>query len=105
MRILPESMYSHWASSLGAGSTVGTISNVFRERIARQAAAAVVPLPDVLGAAMAHELFHALTGDEYHSDEGIMRAVWDRTALIAISRGGLRFSQTELAKMRTAAAH
>jgi hypothetical protein len=54
--------------------------------------------PDLLGAAMAHELGHVLGLS--HAPIGMMRARLDMDGMLALRRGELRFTRREVAVMR-----
>ena len=57
----------------------GHIAYAFYHRIDDLASRAAVPVANVLGQVMAHELGHLLLGLHGHSDEGIMRSGWTLT--------------------------
>jgi hypothetical protein len=55
--------------------------------------------PQLLGAAIAHELGHSLGLS--HAAGGVMRARLDIEGMLALRRGQLRFTRREVARMRT----
>jgi hypothetical protein len=65
---------------------------------------ALVPLRDVLGAAMAHEIGHLLLAQAGHTSDGLMRPVWDKTDLTSLARGRLLFSESQARRMSNMAA-
>lgn len=75
---------------------------VFVEKATGLARKAGVPLPLVLGHAMAHEIGHLLLGTHDHSTTGLMRAQWSSQELQRAAWGQLRFSDDESARLRRA---
>ena len=73
---------------------------VFYQRVEDVAAYEVASLSQILGYAMAHEIGHLLLGPNRHSDEGIMRAHWDRKSLAEASQGQLLFTRDQARLMR-----
>jgi hypothetical protein len=59
-----------------------------------------VSLVLVLACALAHEVGHVLMPDHGHSQEGLMRACWDRDDFNSADRGQLRFIPEQAALMR-----
>jgi len=59
-----------------------------------------VPIANVLGHVMAHEIGHLLLGLNSHSNLGIMRGSWSREELEAAERGRLLFSSEQSRLMR-----
>ncbi len=58
-----------------------------------------IDAPTLLGFVIAHEVGHLILG-ERHSSAGLMRGAWDRKALRELSRGWLKFSNQDAARMR-----
>jgi len=93
----------------------GLYAVIFLEPIRGRASAAGVPVTLLLAYVAAHEFGHLLLGANAHSRQGIMKAAWEPTDLIAVSQRSLRFddeqrrriaerwqspSQTELTQIR-----
>ena len=92
------------AAFLGQDGT-GQYTNVFYDRVNELNRDCKVPLADLLGHVMAHEVGHLLLGLNSHSMSGIMRGYWDSEELKAIECGRLLFSagQSKLMRGRLAA--
>jgi hypothetical protein len=56
--------------------------------------------PKLLGHVMAHELGHALMRSDTHCASGLMRANWNRSELLMIAHGQLRFTDQQSTVMR-----
>ena len=87
------------AAFLGQDGT-GEYTNVFYDRVNDLNRDWKVPLAEVLGHVMAHEVGHLLLGLNAHSVSGIMRGYWDSEELKAIERGRLLFSAEQSRLMR-----
>jgi len=87
------------AAFLGQDGT-GEYTNVFYDRVNELNRGWTVPLAEVLGHVMAHEVGHLLLGLNSHSTLGIMRGYWDSDELKAIERGRLLFSSAQSKVMR-----
>lgn len=101
IRILPGSashMHSVLHSPLGhsiVDEGGGMYAAVFLGTIRNQASAAGVPVTLLLAYAAAHEFGHLLLGANAHSRQGVMKAAWARTDLIAMSQRSLRFDNEQ----------
>jgi hypothetical protein len=93
-------------STMGAAITSsahrGRLAYIFYERIQDFAGYTSSTVAVVLGHAIAHEIGHLLLAPG-HSDSGIMRADWTRDDMTQASRGVLRFTADQTAKLRRAA--
>jgi hypothetical protein len=76
---------------------------VFYRRVAAEAERYAVSIALVLACALAHEVGHVLMPDAGHSQEGLMRACWNRDDFNSADRGQLRFIPSQVALMRHAA--
>lgn len=94
-------MRSFGAAFLGRNGT-GQYADVFYGRVFELHRDRNVPVPEVLGHVVAHEIGHLLLGLDAHSISGIMRALWEAEELKAMERGRLVFSsqQSELMRAR-----
>jgi hypothetical protein len=59
-------------------------------------------LPELLGAAIAHEIGHLLLGTHSHSNLGLMCGLWSGKQLVAANQGGLSFSAAETERLQSA---
>jgi hypothetical protein len=87
------------------GATVWTdkgtpVVYVFYRRVEAEAQRHAVSLALVLACALAHEVGHVLMPAGGHSQEGLMRACWDREDFNSADRGQLRFIPEQAALMR-----
>jgi hypothetical protein len=82
----------------------GRLAYIFYGRIEAFAGHTSSAVAVVLGHAIAHEIGHLLLAPG-HSDRGIMRADWTKDDVIRASRGALRFTADQSAKLRRAATH
>ncbi len=73
----------------------GVYAVLFLDTIRREASAADVPLTIVLAYAAAHEIGHLLLGASAHSRQGLMKANWERSDLIAMYQRTLRFNEEQ----------
>jgi len=60
-----------------------------------------IPLAQILGEVLAHELGHLLLGSNAHSRDGIMQPNWTNEQLHCAAMGRMQFSKEQAAKMRT----
>jgi hypothetical protein len=81
--------------ALRKGDRPGRIVYVFYQRVERAASSRRMPLTPILGAAMAHELGHALLPSGSHSASGLMRAVWTDVDFRNASSGFLTFNRQQ----------
>lgn len=90
---LGESMLDH-ADRSGVLMTIdiGTVRAI--------AAGAGMPMPTLLGRAIAHEIGHLLLGSGEHPGIGLMRARWSTDELRGVKPAHWGFSPREAAKMR-----
>jgi hypothetical protein len=77
----------------------GRLAYVVWPRVEAFAHAKRVPVARVLGRVIAHELGHLLLGHNAHSDEGIMRAQWNRADFAGIGNKAM-FSPEQSARIR-----
>jgi hypothetical protein len=77
----------------------GRLAYVVWPRVEAFAHGKRVPVARVLGRVIAHELGHLLLGNNAHSDEGIMRAHWNRTDFAGIDNQAV-FSPEQSARIR-----
>lgn len=87
------------AAFLGQDGT-GEYTNVFYDRVNELNRDWKVPLAEVLGHVIAHEVGHLLLGLNSHAASGIMRGYWESGELKAVQRGRLLFSSGQSKVMR-----
>ena len=100
MRILTHSFETgsqHNRQHLGVASDVSV--HVFAERVQNFAEEQRLPVHEVMGAVMAHELGHILLGAGSHSALGIMRPKWRRADFDPAS-GLLLFTRQQVRSMK-----
>ena len=90
------------------GATVWTeqgtpVVYVFYRRVEVEAQRYAVSIALVLACAFAHEVGHVLMPDGGHSQEGLMRACWNRDDFNSADRGQLRFIPAQVALIRASA--
>jgi hypothetical protein len=89
------------------GATVRTehgtpVVYVFYRRVEVEAQRYAVSIALVLACAFAHEVGHVLMPDRGHSQEGLMRACWNRDDFNSADRGQLLFIPAQAALIRGA---
>ena len=87
-------------NTLGFVIMPGTQASVLFDRVRQFASETESPIEFVLGATMAHEIFHLLTENNGHSRTGIMQAAWSRADMQAMAHGSLSFTSTEEDQLR-----
>ena len=92
LRILPTARKGMKTDAKGEALLGARIVNVFWDRIQDEATRFNVPIPDLLGQVVAHEIGHLLLGTNSHSSYGIMMGKWRLMDLGAIARGGISFT-------------
>jgi hypothetical protein len=92
----PATLGVSFLSANGAGCC----ADLFDASVKALALSSGIPLPVVLGHAMAHELGHVLLGTNSHSVNGLMRSHWDWENLQSAQRGELLFLRPEAAQIR-----
>ena len=78
----------------------GSYASIFFHRVKQRAQKPLLPIHTVLGHVMAHEVGHLLLGFNGHSALGIMRAKWSKKDLERATRGNLRFTRRQAARMQ-----
>jgi len=78
----------------------GNYASVYMAPLASSKALGVVDEGNLLGYVIAHELGHLLLGENSHSPEGVMRAVWQFEDLWQAAMGRLLFTATQAERMR-----
>jgi hypothetical protein len=79
----------------------GNYALVYYPSIKAFRAATTVPVGELLGCVVVHELGHLLLGTASHSSTGLMSAVWQDPELQQVVRGNLFFSDGEGERMRS----
>jgi hypothetical protein len=74
---------------------------VFYRRVEAEAARYSVSTAFVLAYALVHELGHVLMPERGHSQEGLMRAFWNREDFLRANQGLLRFLPEQVVLIRT----
>jgi hypothetical protein len=74
---------------------------VFYRRVEAEAARYSVSITFVLAYALVHELGHVLMPERGHSQEGLMRAFWNREDFLRANQGLLRFLPEQAALIRS----
>jgi hypothetical protein len=87
--------------SFSAKDGKGCYADLFYESIQKLHEETYASPSLILGHAMAHELGHLLLGANSHSPSGLMRAHWTREDLGNASKGNLRFSKEQSARITT----
>jgi hypothetical protein len=82
----------------------GTLATVYLDRIERLAADSATPAAPLLGRAIAHEIGHLLLGDNRHSADGIMRAVWSTRLLQHATQSDWLFTRDQAVAIQQALA-
>src|SRR5207302_776444 len=72
----------------------GTQIRVFNDRIAQNHGPAEVPI--VLAHVLAHEITHVLQGINRHSDQGVMKAEWERSDIAQMLWEPLTFTDEDV---------
>jgi hypothetical protein len=82
--------------------TRGSVAYIFVDAAKEFAVAHAVPLSDVLGCAIAHEIGHLLLPPNAHRPSGIMRGSWRPADFPPISPGipGFPAEQAQLLRVR-----
>ena len=80
-------------------------AKIFLPRVEQFASSIDVPVPTVLGYAIAHEIGHLLTGHITHSPTGIMKAMWDGDDRRFLNSSRLAFHPQEVRVMRERIRH
>lgn len=73
----------------------GSYALVYFAGLASSKAATAVPMGELLGCVIAHELGHLLLGKDSHSTAGLMSAVWQDSVLRQVARGNLYFTSDQ----------
>jgi hypothetical protein len=80
----------------------GALATVYLKPIRGMAAGAATPTPVLLGRAIAHEIGHLLLGDNSHTAEGLMRAVWSLETMRRNAAADWRFSDEQATALQLA---
>lgn len=99
LRLLRQARQQSSKNAMGEAVSA-EIADVFVNRATEQAAVSELSVSRMLGHAIAHEIGHLLLGYNSHSPGGIMASPWSRQDLSRISKGNLRFTQQEVARIR-----
>ena len=100
---ISQADYSHTALGLSyvseTGGSLATLSCATIKRLARGNRTSELAFQ---GHAIAHEIGHLLLGPGAHSNEGIMRALWNKSELqqIAAAQQGLLFPRKQAEQLR-----
>ena len=89
------------AFALGFSYVPGIVATALVDRIHETALRTKVPAPMLLGAVIAHEIAHLLTGS-HHADSGLMRAVWTDREIQLRAPMMFRIDGVQRAELRTA---
>jgi hypothetical protein len=89
------------ASALGFSYVPGIVATALVDRIEDTAVRTKVPVAMLLGAVLAHEIAHLLTGS-HHADRGLMRAVWTDREIQLRAPMLFRIDGAQRAELRTA---
>lgn len=106
LRIVPATLDYVDKAALGVALLSGpeavyaTISYPRVQRCIARQVISTASAGQVLGHAMTHEVGHILLGVGSHSENGLMRPVWDDRALNDVSRGILGFSRDEARRIQ-----
>jgi hypothetical protein len=103
--ILPDSAAGHPRGVLGYSEPLapaGINANVYYSRVVSLSAEYGIPVPVLLGHAMAHEIGHVLQRSHKHGRHGIMAGPWDDSRLRRIRTSGLFFMPQEVRRMAAA---
>jgi hypothetical protein len=80
----------------------GNYASVYMTALDSSPALGVLSEGELLGYVAAHELGHLLLGKDSHSQEGVMRPVWQFEDLQQAARGKLCFTPSQVRRMRAA---
>ena len=96
VRVVERPLKDATGTAMGAAprsvSQIGRLAYVFYGRVDVYARQHAIPVAQVLGHVMAHELGHLLLPYGSHAKSGIMTAAWDRKQIEQIRRGSLSFT-------------
>ena len=70
----------------------GTYGSVFLKPAEEKASDTNVPRVIVLAYAAAHEIGHLLLGNQAHTPQGLMKAIWGANDFLAMAQNGFHFS-------------
>jgi len=82
----------------------GDYASIYMTALDSSPALKVLSEGELLGYVVVHELGHLLLGKDSHSQEGVMRPVWQFEDLRQAARGELRFTPDQVERMRAACA-
>ena len=74
---------------------------IYHHRVVQLSRSVDLPVPDILSAALLHEIGHMLLGSTEHSMSGVMRGLWDARIISDLGRGQLTFTSEERRHMRS----
>ena len=100
LHVLPHARKGMKGEAGGEAILGARIINVFWDLAQSEAQRNAVPLPDMMGLIIAHEIGHLLLGPDSHSAAGIMTARWKSRDLIAICQGGWTFTRQECGRIQ-----
>jgi hypothetical protein len=105
LRVLAEPTQNRFQESVFGFAVVPIFASVHYDCALRTAKRnnEVSELPIVLGAVIAHELWHLLLGQNSHSVSGVMQARWERKQVRQATMGGLLFTHEQAAGIRAEA--
>jgi hypothetical protein len=82
-----------------SGGGLGSVAGVFLHQAIELQRVEGIPLHQILGAAIAHEIGHLLMAEHGHSRAGLMRAKWDTADMKRLAQGLLTFSEQQGQRM------
>ena len=86
--------------ALRSGCQIGRLVYAFYGSVDAYARQHAIPVAQVLGHVVAHELGHLLLPNGSHAQSGIMTAAWDRKQIDQIDKGWLSFTREQAEAIR-----